>query len=642
MAGALLALFLAAPRLLYPVDAPPQVTSTVGTYRIGHHHAGLDLTTDNREGVRALAAMDGEIVRIKRSHVGYGRAVFIRHPGGWTTVYGHLERFAPALEALAEAEEARTKGYAFERALSPPMPVKQGDFLGYVGTSGTDLIHLHFELRSDNIPVDPLTHGLVLPDTQPPVVSRVLLVPRDAGAQIAGRHAPFEFEPTPEKPPIEVAGRVGVLVEITDHIDGSARGLEPARLSFSVDGTQRYGLSYDRVSYGEKNATELDYLAERRADASGRFHRMWREGPDLLVSTGGEQGDLGDLAPGAHVLAFSVADAVGHETKSAIPIAVVPFRVPCAPTEGAPLPADTPTSELEGTQWSEAALVIDVPEACAPDFRFRLGLEGPGAPRPRGLRWTLSSRGPALAVDLDPTRDARLVFETQGGGGPARRRTLDVLSVRPGATVSAAGGAVRLDVGADALFAPYLTDARVGPNPGAPGLEAAGPLFTFRQTWRPVRGPSTLSLAAGPEAAGRGVGIYFREGDRAWRVGARRSGRGAAARLSGSLVHVGPVGLMRDSTPPAIGEAAWEAHPAGARLVLPLSDAGAGIDPDRLKVEVDGTVVWPEYFFAYGRAVWRPWKPLAAGVHRLDVAAVDAAGNRSRRRLEFTIPKERR
>lgn len=284
-ASPVLALLLAAPRLLYPVEAPPQVTATVGTYRIGHHHAGLDLGTDGREGLRAVAALDGEIVRIQRSHVGYGRAVYIRHADGLTTVYGHLDRFSPALEAIARAEEARVKKYALEKTLEPPLPVKQGDFLGHVGTSGTDLIHLHFELRSNNVPVNPLTNGLVLPDTQAPVIARVLLVPRDAGAQIDGLHAPREIvlgaEAAPPRP--TVSGRVGVLVEVTDHIDGSPRDLEPAQLEFGVDGTVRHRVSYERVSYGQKSATELDYLAERKADGTGRFHRLWREGPDLLV-----------------------------------------------------------------------------------------------------------------------------------------------------------------------------------------------------------------------------------------------------------------------------------------------------------------------------------------------------------------------
>jgi hypothetical protein len=423
-ASPVLALLLAAPRLLYPVEAPPQVTATVGTYRIGHHHAGLDLGTDGREGLRAVAALDGEIVRIQRSHVGYGRAVYIRHADGLTTVYGHLDRFSPALEAIARAEEARVKKYALEKTLEPPLPVKQGDFLGHVGTSGTDLIHLHFELRSNNVPVNPLTNGLVLPDTQAPVIARVLLVPRDAGAQIDGLHAPREIvlgaEAAPPRP--TVSGRVGVLVEVTDHIDGSPRDLEPAQLEFGVDGTVRHRVSYERVSYGQKSATELDYLAERKADGTGRFHRLWREGPDLLVFPGPVGRDLGDLSPGEHRLRFAARDAAGNETNRELLIQSESFRAPCAPTAAdAPL-APGPEVPLTGTRWTEATLVVPLPGACAVDFVWWLEASSAGVAVLPATRWTRVPEGPALAVDLNPEQDTTLVLETRGGGGPRHPR----------------------------------------------------------------------------------------------------------------------------------------------------------------------------------------------------------------------------
>lgn len=632
-----LALLLAAPPLLYPVEAPPQVTATVGTYRIGHHHAGLDLGTDGREGMRARAALDGEIVRIQRSHVGYGRAVYIRHADGLTTVYGHLERFSPALEAIARAEEARVKKYALEKTLDPPMPVKQGDFLGYVGTSGTDLIHLHFEVRSDNVPVNPLTHGLTLPDTQAPVISRVLLLPRDAGAQIDGVHAPRELTLSGDAAPprLTVSGRVGVLVEVTDHIDGSPRDLEPAQLEFGVDGTVRHRVSYERVSYGQKNATELDYLAERKADGTGRFHRLWREGPDLLVFPGPVGRDLGDLSAGEHRLRFAAQDAAGHETQRELLVESVPYRAPCAPAPSAEVVATAVEIPLAGTRWTESALVVPLPGACAADFAWRLSATSAGAAVTPPTRFTAVPEGPALAIDLDPERDTSLVLETRGGGAAPTRARFEARSLRGGETLTALDGRVRLSVGKDALFAPYLTDVSEADDPGNAELRPVGKMVVFRQTWRPVRGGSTLRLGRPADAPTKGLGVYFREGDRIWRVGGRPVDDPPA--LEGGLVHVGPVGLMRDETPPTIGAAAWAAHPAGARLVVPVTDAGAGVDADSLRVEVDGKPVWPEFFHAYGRAAWRPWEPLKAGPHEVTLRVKDAAGNEARRTQRFKV-----
>ena len=86
--------------LEYPLQYKPQVTSTFGTYRITHHHAGLDLTTDGNETVPVVASADGSIVRIRRSHTGYGRVVYVQHGRGRMTVYAHLSGFSPTITGL--------------------------------------------------------------------------------------------------------------------------------------------------------------------------------------------------------------------------------------------------------------------------------------------------------------------------------------------------------------------------------------------------------------------------------------------------------------------------------------------------------------------------------------------------------------
>ena len=51
------------PPLVYPLEHPPAVTSTFGTYRISHHHAGLDLVTGDDETVAVVSAAAGEVSR---------------------------------------------------------------------------------------------------------------------------------------------------------------------------------------------------------------------------------------------------------------------------------------------------------------------------------------------------------------------------------------------------------------------------------------------------------------------------------------------------------------------------------------------------------------------------------------------------
>ena len=136
----------------YPLDYPPQVSSTFGTHRITHHHAGLDLTTDGKETVAVLAAADGHVTRIRRHPKGYGRSIYVVHPGGYMTVYAHLSAFGPLFKESMKRIPRLHSQFKFNLYLPKPIPVRAGEVLGWVGTSGTDLVHLHFEIRKTDVP----------------------------------------------------------------------------------------------------------------------------------------------------------------------------------------------------------------------------------------------------------------------------------------------------------------------------------------------------------------------------------------------------------------------------------------------------------------------------------------------------------
>lgn len=103
-------------------------------------HRGVDYAAPTGTPVRA--AGDGRVVFVGWKG-GYGRAILIRHSSGYSTMYGHLSRWAKGLHA--------------------GQPVSQGQLIGYVGMSGLATgPHLHYELRIKGRYVDPLRA------TQPP------------------------------------------------------------------------------------------------------------------------------------------------------------------------------------------------------------------------------------------------------------------------------------------------------------------------------------------------------------------------------------------------------------------------------------------------------------------------------------------
>src|SRR5258707_393890 len=88
-----------------PLDSPLQLAANFGELREGHFHMGLDIRTGGKEGLPVYAAADGYVSRLQIREDGLGNALFITHPNGLITVYGHLQHFADSLGSLARQRQ---------------------------------------------------------------------------------------------------------------------------------------------------------------------------------------------------------------------------------------------------------------------------------------------------------------------------------------------------------------------------------------------------------------------------------------------------------------------------------------------------------------------------------------------------------
>lgn len=103
--------------------------------KIYRPHHGLDYAAPAGTPVSAIG--DGTVVFAGKKGQ-YGNLVIIKHPNGYKTYYGHLSRF----------------GSGIKRGIK----VKQGQVIGYVGSTGLATgPHLHYEMRVNNRPVNPVT-----------------------------------------------------------------------------------------------------------------------------------------------------------------------------------------------------------------------------------------------------------------------------------------------------------------------------------------------------------------------------------------------------------------------------------------------------------------------------------------------------
>ena len=160
-----------------PLAIPIDLSGNFGELRPNHYHMGLDLKTRQRENQPVHAAAEGYVARIKIEPGGFGRALYINHPNGYTTLYAHLNDFNPQLEAWVKEQQYNQQSWRI--FLEPPanlFPVKKGDFIAYSGnTGGSQAPHLHFEIRrtADDINLNPLLFGLPLTDNVPPRILRL-------------------------------------------------------------------------------------------------------------------------------------------------------------------------------------------------------------------------------------------------------------------------------------------------------------------------------------------------------------------------------------------------------------------------------------------------------------------------------------
>lgn len=115
-------------------------TKTITSYfgmRNGKPHNGIDIASQGVFGQPAVAFADGEVIYSQFNAGGYGYLVIIQHEGNISTYYAHLK----------------------QQGIPKGTKVKAGQVIGYIGNTGRSRgAHLHFEIRMNGKPVDPIPY----------------------------------------------------------------------------------------------------------------------------------------------------------------------------------------------------------------------------------------------------------------------------------------------------------------------------------------------------------------------------------------------------------------------------------------------------------------------------------------------------
>lgn len=337
-----------------PLDIPLQLSGNFGELRSNHFHAGFDFRTQQKEGFNVYATGDGYISRIKISPYGYGKAIYIDHPNGYTTVYGHLKSASGAIEAYIRENQYKQESFEVELFPKPgELPVTKGDIIAISGnTGGSEGPHLHFEIRhtqSEKI-INPLFFGFdkIIIDTKKPFVQTILAYPIDADSEVNGAKVPvlvdvrLAEDGTYVAEKLTASGRIGFGITAFDQVDYSPGKNGIYKVENFLNGKLAYGYEFNTFAFDESRYINalIDYARFRKTGQ--RVQRLFRKQPyDLsLIKTDADNGAI-KVVPNINQLCrLEISDFNANMIAITIP---VEYAVPVA---AASTVAETPSGYL--------------------------------------------------------------------------------------------------------------------------------------------------------------------------------------------------------------------------------------------------------------------------------------------------------
>jgi len=182
-----------------PINIGLAVSGSFGEVRPNHFHSGIDFPVGQKEGLPVFAIADGFVSRIKVSPVGFGNALYIDHPNGFTSVYAHLKGYNDTITEYIHFNQYKVK--KFEVDLFPANKkefifVKKGQLIGYAGNSGSSGgPHLHFEIRNTNTEriLNPSLFEFSVQDNFPPYIDFIKLYPDNESSYVGSTNGVVKF-----------------------------------------------------------------------------------------------------------------------------------------------------------------------------------------------------------------------------------------------------------------------------------------------------------------------------------------------------------------------------------------------------------------------------------------------------------------
>ena len=317
-----------------PLKIPIVLAGTYGELRSNHFHSGVDIKTLNRTGQPVLATASGSISRIKVERYGYGKALYLEHSNGYTSVYAHLEKFSPKIENYVKAKQYEKESYTIE--LFPKeeeLAFKQGEIIAYSGnTGGSSAPHLHYEIRDKNSrPMNPMLFGLDIADTRQPVISDLFVYPlgEDGEVNQSQNRQKLRFNKQPDgtflAEKIQAYGDIGFGIATIDQQNDANNKNGIYKIETSFNGEKNLEVLMDKFSFAEtrylNRMIDYEYFETNRRRVQKLF--IERNNPLSIYKDAKEKGILRLTGDGySYVYNINVFDFKGNRTSLLVPITV--------------------------------------------------------------------------------------------------------------------------------------------------------------------------------------------------------------------------------------------------------------------------------------------------------------------------------
>ena len=317
-----LSFFISAQEATPPLDIPLLLSGNFGELRGSHFHAGLDIKTQGLQGFPVKSILAGSIRRIRVTVTGYGKALYIDHANGTTSVYAHLQKFAPKIERIIKERQYKKEQFLIQSYFKTnELTVEQGEIIGYSGNTGGSLgPHLHFEIRDTKTqtPLNPLKLEYDIQDTQRPVISGLYRYDLNYPRQKKKNDIRLirKNDSTYTSSIQSWSGKTGIGLRMYDRQDLSYNKNGVYKIALRLNGKEMIQYTFDKISFddGKYINTLIDYKTYTTEGI--RIQKLFRDLPYgfSFLPKDAPNGILNFEAGRSYLLQISLEDFHGNKT----------------------------------------------------------------------------------------------------------------------------------------------------------------------------------------------------------------------------------------------------------------------------------------------------------------------------------------